>query len=42
MLAELFAERPLWTRVAVTYRTQLDETLLKYGSLPRGTHGRLN
>ncbi|KAF8362704.1 tftc-5 [Pristionchus pacificus] len=29
MLFELFEERPLWTRVAVAYRTKLEETLLK-------------
>ncbi|GMT14491.1 hypothetical protein PFISCL1PPCAC_5788 [Pristionchus fissidentatus] len=29
MLFELFEERPLWTRVAVAYKTKLEETLLK-------------
>jgi general transcription factor 3C polypeptide 5 (transcription factor C subunit 1) len=29
LLQELFEERPLWTRVGITYRTKLDENLLK-------------
>lgn len=30
LLDELFQERPMWTRVAITYKTGIEESLLKY------------
>ncbi|CAI5444371.1 unnamed protein product [Caenorhabditis angaria] len=29
LISELFKERPMWTRVAISYRTGLDESMLK-------------
>jgi general transcription factor 3C polypeptide 5 (transcription factor C subunit 1) len=30
MLAELFSERPLWSKIAIGFRTRINDALLKY------------
>ena len=33
MMANLFDERPMWTRIAISYRTKLDDLLIKQVSV---------